>query len=103
MIIVMPAGNDNPAGGVGSFWFNHAPPPMSDGKRWGDFIWKDLVNYIDSNYRTIPHRASHAIGGLSAGGQGALTSRSHIPKSSPSSAPTAHRSAALTALVASVR
>jgi len=73
MIIVMPAGNDNPAGGVGSFWFNHAPAPVGDGKRWGDFIWKDLVNYIDSSYRTIPHRASRAIGGLSAGGQGALT------------------------------
>ncbi|MCX7838806.1 MAG: esterase family protein [Anaerolineae bacterium] len=73
MIVVMPSGNDNPAGGIGSYWVNHAPPPMSDGKRWGDYIWRDLVRYIDSNYRTIPYRNSRAIGGLSAGGQGALT------------------------------
>ena len=73
MIVVMPSGNDNPAGGLGSYWFNHAPPPVSDGKRWGDYIWKDVVNYIDANYRTLPRRESRAIGGLSAGGQGALT------------------------------
>ena len=73
MIIVMPSGNDNPAGGLGSYWFNHAPPPLGDDKRWGDYIWQDVVNYIDTNYRTIPRRESRAIGGLSAGGQGALT------------------------------
>jgi len=73
MIVVMPSGNDNPAGGIGSYWVNHAPPPLSDGKRWGDYIWRDLVSHIDSKYRTIPQRASRAIGGLSAGGQGALT------------------------------
>ena len=73
MIVVMPSGNDNPAGGLGSEWFNHAPPPMSDGKRWGDYIWQDVVGYVDANYRTLPRRASRAIGGLSAGGQGALT------------------------------
>ena len=73
MIVVMPSGNDSPAGGLGSYWFNHAPPPLSDGKRWGDYIWQDVVNYVDTNYRTIPRRESRAIGGLSAGGQGALT------------------------------
>ncbi len=72
MIVVMPSGNDNPAGGVGSYWFNHAPPPVSDGKRWGDYIWQDLVTFIDKNYRTIPARENRAIGGLSAGGQAAL-------------------------------
>ena len=73
MIVAMPSGNDNPASGLGSEWFNHAPPPTSDGKRWGDYIWKDLVGYVDANFRTLPQRASRAIGGLSAGGQGALT------------------------------
>jgi enterochelin esterase-like enzyme len=73
MILVMPSGNDNPAVGSGSYWFNHAPPPASDGKRWGDYICQDLVTYIDSKYRTLPRRESRAIGGLSAGGQGALT------------------------------
>lgn len=73
MIVVMPSGNDNPTGGIGSYWFNHAPPPQSDGKKWGDYVWKDLVSYIDANYRTLTRRESRAIGGLSAGGQGALT------------------------------
>jgi len=73
LIVVMPSGNDNPAVGTGSYWFNHAPPPMSDGKRWGDYIWDDLVTYVDSKYRSLPQRQSRAIGGLSAGGQGALT------------------------------
>jgi enterochelin esterase-like enzyme len=73
MMVVMPSGNDNPAGGLGSYWFNHAPPPVSDGKRWGDYVWRDVVNYIDAQYRTLPRRQSRAIGGLSAGGQGALT------------------------------
>jgi enterochelin esterase family protein len=72
MIVVMPSGNDNPAGGIGSFWINHAPPPISDGKRWGDYVWKDLVTYIDTNYRTIQRRESRGVGGLSAGGQAAL-------------------------------
>ncbi len=73
MIVVMPSGNDNPAVGTGSYWFNHAPPPVSDGKRWGDYIWQDVVQYIDSQYRTLPDRTSRAIGGLSAGGQAAMT------------------------------
>ncbi len=72
MLVVMPSGNDNPAGGVGSYWINHAPPPTSDGKKWGDYVWKDLVAYIDANYRTLAQRNSRAVGGLSAGGQAAL-------------------------------
>ncbi len=72
MIIVMPSGNENQYGGIGSYWFNHAPPPQGDGKRWGDYIWQDLVSFIDAKYRTLPRRESRAIGGLSAGGQGAL-------------------------------
>ncbi len=65
MIIVTPEGGQ-------SYWFNHATAPGSDGKPWGDYIWKDVVNYVDANYRTLPRRASRAIGGLSAGGQAAF-------------------------------
>ena len=54
-----------------SLFFNHGPG--TDGKPWGDYIWKDVVNYIDSNFRTIPRRESRAIGGFSFGGQGALS------------------------------
>jgi enterochelin esterase-like enzyme len=65
MIIVTPEGDR-------SYWFNHAPVDGSDGKPYGDYIWKDVVGYIDANYRTLPQRASRAIGGLSAGGQAAF-------------------------------
>lgn len=54
-----------------SLYFNHGPG--TDGKPWGDYIWKDVVNYVDSNYRTIAQRQSRAIGGFSFGGQGALS------------------------------
>ena len=36
------------------------------------FITRDLVGYVDANYRTIPERNGRAIGGLSMGGYGAL-------------------------------
>lgn len=65
MIVVMPEGG-------GSYWFNHPATAGSDGKPWGDYIWQDVVNYVDTNYRTIKQKESRAIGGLSAGGQGAL-------------------------------
>lgn len=39
---------------------------------WVDFTSKDLVNYIDSNYRTIRKRESRGIAGWSMGGFGAI-------------------------------
>jgi S-formylglutathione hydrolase FrmB len=69
MIVVQP--NSFMPDGQCSLYFNHGPG--SDGKPWGDYIWKDVVNYIDTNYRTIPRRESRAIGGYSFGGQGALS------------------------------
>ncbi|MBI5029214.1 MAG: hypothetical protein HZB51_01705 [Chloroflexi bacterium] len=65
MIVVMPDGDH-------SYWFNHAPVPGSNGKPWGDYVWHDVVGFIDQNFRTLPYAQSRAIGGLSAGGQGAL-------------------------------
>lgn len=62
VIIVMPQGDQ-------SFFANHT---AGDEARWGDYIAYDLVDYIDATYRTIPNRASRAIGGLSMGGFGAL-------------------------------
>lgn len=69
LIIVQPYGFM--AGGQPSYFFNHGPG--TDGKRWGDAIWQDAVNYIDANYRTLARRESRAIGGFSLGGQGALS------------------------------
>jgi enterochelin esterase-like enzyme len=65
MIVVMPDGDK-------SWWFNHARVPGSAGKPYGDYVWKDIVSYVDANYRTLAQRSSRAIGGLSAGGQGAF-------------------------------
>lgn len=65
MIVVYPQGDK-------SWWFNHVPPPDGDGLRWGDYVWKDVVAYVDANFRTIKNPMSRAIGGLSAGGQSAL-------------------------------
>ncbi len=69
MIIVQPDGFMDD--GEASYFFNHAPG--SDGKRWGDYFWQDVINYLDANYRTLQSRNSRAIGGFSLGGQAALT------------------------------
>jgi S-formylglutathione hydrolase FrmB len=40
--------------------------------RWLDFTIKELLPYIDSHFRTIPHRDSRALTGEFIGGYGAL-------------------------------
>ena len=59
--MVMPEGDK-------SYWLNHA----NGGPRWGDYVARDVVNYIDANYRTLRKRESRAIGGLSMGALGAM-------------------------------
>ena len=39
---------------------------------WSDFTAKDLVAYMDANFRTIPNKDSRGISGHSMGGYGAL-------------------------------
>lgn len=39
---------------------------------WADFIAKDVVAYVDNNFRTIAHRNSRGLSGHSMGGNGAL-------------------------------
>lgn len=39
---------------------------------WEDFVAKDLVAYVDKNYRTIPNVASRGLAGHSMGGYGTL-------------------------------
>jgi len=51
----------------GSFYTNSA----LTGK-WADYIAKDVVNYIDKHFRTIPNKNSRGISGASMGGNGAL-------------------------------
>lgn len=73
MIIVSPDGRGQP--GASPEWGNSA-----DGhQRLEDAIAFDLVRYIDSHYRTIALASYRAIGGLSAGGFGAMNLASHHP------------------------
>jgi len=64
MIIVMPNSYNKFRG---SFYTN-----SSATGNWADYIAKDLVEYIDSYYRTLPHRGSRAVIGHSMGGYGAV-------------------------------
>jgi S-formylglutathione hydrolase FrmB len=42
------------------------------GRNWETAITRDVVDYVDSHWRTIPTRRGRAIVGLSAGGYGAV-------------------------------
>lgn len=46
---------------------------------WETFVARDLVNAIDTRYRTIPSGAGRAIAGLSEGAYGALNIALHHP------------------------
>ncbi|MBI2839595.1 MAG: alpha/beta fold hydrolase [Acidobacteria bacterium] len=65
MIVVIPNGR-NFLGG--SFFANS--PVTGD---WEDFITKDVVRFIDENYRSLGRPEARAISGESMGGFGALT------------------------------
>lgn len=51
----------------GSFYTNSA-----GSGNWADYIGKDVVQYVDANFRTIPDRDSRGLCGHSMGGNGAL-------------------------------
>jgi S-formylglutathione hydrolase FrmB len=62
MIIVTP--------GVGDSWYvNSAADPKA---KYEDFVVKDLVEYVDSRYRTIASREGRAVAGVSMGAWGAM-------------------------------
>ncbi len=46
---------------------------------WEDFTAYDLVQYMDSHYRTLPYKDSRGITGHSMGGYGALKLAMHHP------------------------
>jgi len=52
---------------AGSFFVN-----SNTTGNWADFITKDVVEYVDANYRTIPNSRARGIAGHSMGGFGAL-------------------------------
>lgn len=62
VIIVCPDGKNS--------WYWDSP--INKESQYETFITKDLLNYMDNNYRTIPEAGMRAITGLSMGGHGAL-------------------------------
>lgn len=64
MIVVVPNGANAYGGG---FYTNSTVTG-----NWEDYIYRDLVNHIDANYRTLARAQSRGIAGHSMGGYGAI-------------------------------
>lgn len=58
-----------PDGGYDSWYFDSTFTPEY---QYETFVSKELIEYIDSNYKTIRDRKARAITGLSMGGHGAM-------------------------------
>ena len=65
MIVVVPNGRN---AYLGSFYTNSAATG-----NWEDYIYRDVVSFIDGRYRTIAKSSSRGIAGHSMGGYGAFT------------------------------
>lgn len=63
VIVVMPDG------GFSSWYFDS---PLMPEYKYETFISKELVSYIDGNYKTMPEPSARAVTGNSMGGHGAL-------------------------------
>ncbi|MBI5958377.1 MAG: esterase [Chloroflexi bacterium] len=48
--------------------------------RYEDYLIKEVIPMVDTNYRTIPHRDHRGIMGRSSGGFGAITQAMHHPE-----------------------
>jgi len=53
---------------LGSSWYVNSPVTGN----WEDFMVKELVPYIDANFKTISNRDSRGIAGIFIGGYGAI-------------------------------
>ena len=69
MIVVMPAGHTNAGGGGRGAAAAGGPPPRDE--FIDDFV-KDVMPYVEKNYRVVADRAHRAIAGLSMGGSQTL-------------------------------
>lgn len=74
MLVVAPS--DGPTAGTDTEWANSQVDRTA---RWGSFVVRDLVRWVDRSYRACPSRAARAIGGLSMGAFGAINDALHHP------------------------
>ncbi len=65
MIVVMPTAMNRYAGSY------YADSPVTG--NWGEFVARELVQWVDTTYRTLPAPVGRGIAGHSMGGFGALT------------------------------
>jgi pimeloyl-ACP methyl ester carboxylesterase len=65
VIVVLPSGHHEIVGGT--FWENS---PITG--NWEDYLIYDVVNFTDSNFRTIADRDFRGVSGLSMGGYAAI-------------------------------
>jgi len=68
-----------PFGSTGTFTDKEWANGIRSGEGWETFVARDVVNAIDSRYRTIRSGSGRALGGLSEGGYGALNIGLHHP------------------------
>jgi enterochelin esterase-like enzyme len=73
VILVMPFGS------TGTFTDKEWVDGVRPGEGWGTFVTRDLVQAVDSRYRTIRAGRARAIGGLSEGGYAAINLALHHP------------------------
>ena len=59
----------SPDGGKGSWYWDS---PIDDSFQYETFVSKELVQWVDENYKSIAKKQGRAITGLSMGGHGAL-------------------------------
>ena len=69
MIVVMPAGHTNAGGGGRGAAAAGGPPPRDE---FVDDFVRDVMPYVEKNYRVVADRAHRAIAGLSMGGSQTL-------------------------------
>ena len=90
MLIVLPDGDDSwytTWNSLGTYAQCRRNPPRSEPAEsycvpwphYDDYIARDLVAHVDSNYRTFPDSAHRGIAGLSMGGYGAVTLALNYP------------------------
>ncbi len=58
-----------PGVGPASYYYDS---PMMDSVQYETYLTAELIPLVDKTYRTLPHRESRAITGLSMGGHGAI-------------------------------
>ena len=59
---------------VGNSWYvNWAKSDDGRPYKFADHVCKDIIDYVDQNYRTIAERKGRAINGISMGGFGAIS------------------------------